>query len=185
MADWRDALAQSRVLDILAPFDPRVAGTFPLGLTVEGSDIDVLCHAPDAAAFAQAVWQAFAGCAGFAMHQWAKGERAVVAAFTLRGVPFEIFGSPVPVAEQVGWRHFEVERRLLELGGPTFRDAVMQARATGAKTEPAFAQVLGLPGDPYAAMLALSALDDADLRAVIAQASGPAAKLSRVISKMT
>lgn len=185
MPDWREALAQSRVLEILAPFDPHVAGTFPLGLDVKGSDIDVLCHAPEGAGFARAVWQAFAGCADFAMHQWARGERAVVAAFTLRGVPFEIFGSPLPVAEQVGWRHFDVERRLLHLGGPTFRDAVMQARGMGAKTEPAFAQVLGLPGDPYAAMLALSALDDAALRTRIDQASGPAAKLSRVISKMT
>lgn len=153
MARWQAALAGSGVLALLARFDARVAGTFPLGVDVPGSDIDVLCHAPDATAFAQAVWQAFAGMPGFSMHQWTRGERAVVAAFTVDGVPFELFGSPVPVDAQIGWRHFAVERRLLEERGPGFREAVMQARRAGMKTEPAFAHVLGLAGDPYAALL--------------------------------
>lgn len=150
---WQIALERSEVLSVLAAFDPRVAGTFPLGIDVPGSDIDVLCHVLDAQAFARAAWEGFGAVPDFRMHQWANGERAVVATFTMHGIPFGVFGSPVPVDAQVGWRHFEVERRLLAEGGAPFRDAIMAARRAGMKTEPAFAHVLGLAGDPYAALL--------------------------------
>lgn len=152
-AKWRAAVEHSGILSVLVAFDARVAGTFPLGIAVPGSDVDVLCHAPDAGEFSRVVWGAFAGAADFAMHQWLRDERAVVAVFTIDGVPFELFGSPVPVDAQVGWRHFEIERRLLDERGPEFRASVMAARAAGMKTEPAFAHVLGLAGDPYAAVL--------------------------------
>lgn len=155
-ARWQVALERSEVLSVLAAFDPRVAGTFPLGIDMPGSDIDVLCHAPDAQAFARAVWAAFRTVPGFAMHQWVGAERAVVAAFTMHGVPFELFASPIPVDAQVGWRHFTVERRLLAERDASFRDAIISARQAGMKTEPAFAHVLGLAGDPYAALLDLA-----------------------------
>ncbi|MFT4055811.1 MAG: DUF4269 domain-containing protein [Novosphingobium sp.] len=154
--DWRAALDRSGVLSVLAAFDARVAGTFPLGVAVPGSDIDVLCHASDANEFSRVVWDAFACAADFAMHQWVRDERAVIAVFSIDGVPFELFGSPVPVDAQVGWRHFEIERRLLDEQGPEFRTAVVAARVAGMKTEPAFAHVLGLAGDPNAALLRMA-----------------------------
>ena len=43
---YEDALAECGVLEALASFDPRVAGTPPLGLDLPDSDIDVLCFAP-------------------------------------------------------------------------------------------------------------------------------------------
>ena len=167
MADWHAALEASKVLAKLAAFDPHVAGTFPLGLNVAGSDIDVLCHALDADAFAAAVWSAFGDAPGFSMHQWNRPNRPVIAGFALHEVPFEIFGSPVPVAEQAGWRHFEIERQLLALGGGGLRDAVVTARQEGLKTEPAFAQVLGLKGDAYAALLELRELDGTALARIM------------------
>lgn len=157
--DWRDALDRTGLLRHLAAFDVRVAGTFPLGIDVPGSDIDLLCHAPDPAVFARAVWQACSGYEGFALHQWTHEDCPVIAGFTADGLPFEVFGQALPVERQHGWRHFTVEQRLLALGGLALREAVMAARRTGAKTEPAFAQVLGLPGDAYAA---LDGLADAD-----------------------
>ena len=67
------------------------------------------------------------------------------------------------------------ERRLLDLGGPYFREAILTLRNRGMKTEPAFASVLGLAGDPYVAMRALFAASDdqlADLIAHSARVSG-------------
>lgn len=167
---WQRALEESGVLERLAAFDPRIAGTFPLGLDLPGSDIDVVCHAADLDAFADAVWRCFAGCEGFALWQWTRAPHAVIAGFRLAGVPFEIFGSPEPVDEQAGWRHFVVEQNLLELGGAALSQAVRAERARGAKTEPAFANVLGLAGDPYAAMLALEAAREVQWRARLAAA---------------
>lgn len=160
---WQAALHDASVLDRLAAFDPHVAGTPPLGLDMPDSDIDVLCHARDLAGFADAVIDAFCTMPDFAIHQWMRNGQPVIARFTVGGWPVEIFGSTEPVAGQPGWRHFVVERRLLAIGGMVFRQSILAARRAGAKTEPAFAAVLALAGDPYAALLDLARQPDSAL----------------------
>lgn len=164
---YEDALAACRVLERLADFDARVAGTPPLGIDVPDSDIDVLCCAPDAHAFAAALWAAFGDAAGFTLTQWRDLPQPVVAAFDAAGWRIEVYGEAAPVERQWGWRHFATERRLLALGGPRLRSAVLDLRRRGWKTEPAFAAALCLPGDPYLALLDLGGRGDADLRAVL------------------
>ena len=93
----------------------------------------------------------------------------MIASFEAHGWAFELFGHPTPVAFQPGWRHFEVERRLLALGGAPFRHAVMERRRRGAKTEPAFADSLHLEGDPYAALLEIHSCDDGQLSRLLAR----------------
>ncbi len=147
----------------LAAFDPHVVGTPPLGLDLPASDIDVLCHAPDPAAFISFLWLAYADRPHFSIRQWIDRDRPVIASFEADGWCFELFGATRPVRQQDGWRHFEVERRLLQLGGVGLRRCVMEHRGRGLKTEPAFARALGLPGDPYEAMSALYERSDAEL----------------------
>ena len=72
----------------------------------------------------------------------------------------QIFGQAKPVKRQNGWRHLLVECRLLTLGGAAFRTAIARERASGMKTEPAFAIVLRPTGDPYRALLDLERTDD-------------------------
>ena len=48
-----------------------------------------------------------------------------------------------------------IEYKLLQKGGHLFRRRVMELKTRGIKTEPAFALVLGLQGDPYEALLTL------------------------------
>lgn len=160
---YQEAIVRSGVLERLSAFDPHVAGTPPLGLELATSDIDILCHCPAPDVFATALWHGFSDAEGFAMRQWVGDGRAIIAGFILHGWPFEIFGQVVPVSDQQGWRHFRVEQRLLALGGEELRGAVLKRRRAGMKTEPAFAVVLDLPGDPYQAMLELEMLPDAAL----------------------
>lgn len=167
---YRDALRNSGILTILAAFDPHLAGTPPLGIALPASDLDVLCHAPDAAAFTRVLWEAFSAYPEFSLRQWTQGDKPVIASFYAFGWPFEIFGAATPVHAQQGWRHFEIERRLLALGGEAFRARIMEARRANLKTEPAFAVTLGLDGDPYEALLALEAETDTGLAAVLARA---------------
>jgi len=169
MLDYRQAIDRLQVMGILKMFDPRIAGTLPLGIDVPGSDIDVLCHAPDAGAFAQLVWSAFGSEAEFSLRQWTGDGRPVVASFEAYGWAFELFGHSSPVALQRGWRHFEVERRLLALGGAPFRRAVLEKRRRGAKTELAFADLLRLPGDPYIALLKTHECDDRQLSRLLTE----------------
>lgn len=167
---YREALARSGVIEALADFDPHVAGTPPLGIDLPSSDLDILCHASDADRFMHAIWSAFADCPDFSIRQWTDSDRPVIATFACAGWPFEIFGQARPVRQQYGWRHFCMERRLLALGGAPFRAAIIAARGRGIKTEPAFAQVLGLPGDPYRALLDLEKHSDAELAQLLMQA---------------
>lgn len=160
---YRQAVEAAGIAAALDGLDWAIAGTPPLGLDLEGSDIDIVCAAFDGAAFVGRLWRAFGGFEGFSLRQWSGGSRAVIAGFRHAGWPFEIFGEPRRLDEQAGWRHFEVERRLLRLGGEQFRARVMAARESGLKTEPAFAAVLGLEGDAYRAMLDIADLDDAGL----------------------
>ncbi|GAB4072911.1 DUF4269 domain-containing protein [Ancylobacter sonchi] len=170
--DYRAALAATGLMDRLAGFDPHVVGTPPLGLDLAGSDIDIdiVCHAREPEAVARLMWDEFRREQHFRLWQWRKDGRPVVASFTAAGWPFEVFAAPCPVAGQAGWRHFRVEQRLLALGGDGLRAAVMARRQAGLKTEPAFAAVLGLAGNPHAAMLALFEQDDAALAGLLAQA---------------
>jgi hypothetical protein len=144
----------------LASFDPHVAGTPPLGIDVPGSDIDILCHAPDLQVFADKLWSTCAAFEDFSLHQWTQSTRPILCTFTHAGWAFEIFGDARPITQQEGWRHFCVEQRLLALGGSSFQQAILDQRYAGLKTEPAFAAVLGLAGDPYEALLALDGASD-------------------------
>jgi hypothetical protein len=155
---------------VLGAFDPHVAGTPPLGLDLPTSDIDVLCHAPDPGQFAATLWKTFGAQANFTIRQRVAGDRPVIASFTAYGWLFQVFGQVKPVSIQNGWRHFIIERRQLALGGQPFRAAVMRERADGVKTEPAFAAVLGLDGEPYQAVLDLEHNDDAALVRLLAKA---------------
>ena len=164
---YEEALAESRVLTLLAPFDPRVAGTPPLGLDLPDSDIDVLCFAPDAHTFTDAVWHNFCNEPGFTAKQQVRAPRPVVASFEAAGWRIELYGPAIPVEQQRGWCHFAVERRLLALGGEDLRTAVVVRRLKGMKTEPAFAAVLKLSGDPYLALLVLGEQNDKTLVSVL------------------
>jgi hypothetical protein len=185
--DWRDpaylatgspaqraaarALAACGVLERLAPFDPVLAGTYPLDLALDGSDLDVLCHAPDLALFERAVRETLGDRPGFRCERHPVGTTlAVVAHFRSNALPVEVFGQPLPIDRQRGYRHLLVEARLLALGGEPLRGAVARERRAGLKTEPAFARALGLDGDPYERLWTLSWREDDELGGVLAAA---------------
>jgi hypothetical protein len=170
---YEEALAECGVLSVLAPFDPRVVGTPPLGLDVPDSDIDVVCFAPDAHTFTDTMWRNFSNAPGFVAKQLMRSSRPVVVSFKVVGWRIELYGEAIPVEQQRGWRHFAVERRLLSLGAEGLRRAVLALRQQGMKTEPAFAAALRLEGDPYLALLDLDEQDDETLIAVL-RASGSA-----------
>lgn len=168
---YQEALDRLQLLELLAPFDPHVAGTPPLDIDLPTSDIDVLVQIEHAASFTDTVWGHFSHLPGFAIWQWTSRERAIITRFETLGWEFEIFASTIPVEQQSGWRHFLVEKRLLDVGGRDFRDHIFNLRQAGMKTEPAFAQVLQIPGNSYVALLELEDLSDDRLAAMIAAAN--------------
>lgn len=170
MQAWREALTGTGVLDLLAGFDPRIAGTLPLGVSIAGSDIDILCHAPEPDHVGDRLWESRERLSGLVLRRWISAGRPLVATFSIGDWPVEVFASPVEVERQEGWRHFIVEQRLLALAGDALRQRVLGLRRSGTKTEPAFAAALGLRGDPYAGLYRLSQVPDAELRELLISA---------------
>jgi hypothetical protein len=169
MDEVRNLLAHAAVLVHLAPYHPTIAGSFPLGLDTDASDVDILCEAYDLEAFSAALAGWFAGYPGFALHRKADIDPpAVVCRFSVDGWPMtvEIFGQGIPVPSQRGFLHLVAEQRLLEAGGGAALRALRRIRRTGAKTEPAFGQYFGLGPDPYEALLDMAVWPDDRIRAV-------------------
>lgn len=162
------ALQDLGIFSTLAEHNPVLAGTIPLDLVVDSSDLDIICEARDLEAFARRLTSTYAHLPGFRLREKdVRGVRSVVASFEFRGFPVEVFGQAQPVSEQYAYRHMDVEARLLEIGGAAAREEIHRLKRGGLKTEPAFAHYFNLPGDPYEALLSLSLLGDEELRQAV------------------
>jgi predicted metalloenzyme YecM len=154
---WK-AICASRVLEIFRDFDPLVAGTFPLGIANPKSDVDVildLSQSDQIEAFILICRNHFSSYHEFHLKQHDEIDDfpTVVLNFSFEGIPFEVFAQARPSIRQKAYLHYLVEERLLKFGGEPFKNQVIAARNRGLKTEPAFAEVLGLEGDPYVSLL--------------------------------
>lgn len=146
-------LTSHRIMEILAPFDPVLTGTIPLEIDLDTSDLDIICYCPDLVAFTHLLNREFGKHPDYQINESSvQGRPTVIGRFALEGRPVEIFGQHRPVREQEAFIHLVNEYRILLERGADFREQVLLLKRAGIKTEPAFAQVLGLTGDPYAAI---------------------------------
>jgi len=152
---WQLLISQG-IFEKLAPFDPLLAGTIPIEIDTPDSDLDIICHFADAEAFESMLRRFFGSEQNFQSHSKVIGGRpSIVCSFEKDGFVIEIFGQNLPSRHQNAYRHLLIEAWLLEERGPEFRRQVIELKQQGLKTEPAFARLLGLEGDPYEALLGL------------------------------
>jgi len=160
---------QLNLLGCLTKFNPIVIGTPPLGIALESSDIDIACSASDLEEFCDVARKEFGHLGRFSLdHVEHLREHAMLASFVSTGWEIELFCQRLRTEEQWGVRHFLIEKRLLELE-PKLRSEVLRLKRLGFKTEPAFAKLLHLPGDPYEALLKLESKTDNELREIAQQ----------------
>jgi hypothetical protein len=170
----RDAfrvLIELDLFSVLAEFDPVLAGTFPLGIEIPTSDLDVLCYAEDLETFAEVVTAAYGDQTDFEIRQREKNEvPTVICAFQVRNIPVELFAQPRPTAEQNAYRHLVAEARLLREGGEEAVRAIRDLKLEGMQTEPAFGRYFCLSDDPYEKLLTLADVSAEELSDVVIQA---------------
>jgi hypothetical protein len=153
-------------------FNPVLAGTIPLAIDLPDSDLDIICEIPplSQASFTQVLQTQYGHLAKFHLHHTnSQKQAAIVGSFCYAGVALEVFGQALPTAQQYAVRHLVVEAAILQVGGAAWRAAVQRLKQQGLKTEPAFAQLLHLPGDPYEALLTLECMSPVELAAQLAQ----------------
>lgn len=163
-------LTNYQILDILAEFDPVLVSTICLNIDIPTSDLDIICHVADTAKFEKCLRAHFGDNRNFIFRCRDDSQRSIVCSFLIDQMELEIFGNPVPVQQQPAYRHLSVTHRLLTLSGEWLRMCVKTQKLSGLKTEPAIAIILGLDGDPYAAVLALEDKSDSDLHDLLKKA---------------
>lgn len=161
------ALSRLEIFCLLKAYDPVLVGTIPIGIDVEGSDLDVICEIDDPDCFAAELIHQFGQHDEFASWRADYGMLSVVARFQFEGFMIEVFGQSRPVTVQHAYRHMVIEARLLALGNDLLRAEIRRLKCAGLKTEPAFVELLRLPGDPYLQLLELENLDDLELLALL------------------
>ncbi len=145
-------LSKHAILTKLCGFDPVLAGTIPININIASSDLDILCCYANPSEFKANLLAVFGQYPGFVLSE-PDEPKAIVANFRADDFEIEVFGQDIPTKQQRGYRHLLVEHYLLETHGEAFRQQILALKEQGIKTEPAFAQVLGLRGDPYTELL--------------------------------
>ena len=172
-------LSDLGIFDVLAKYCPVLAGTVPIDLDVESSDLDIVCEAHDLDTFEKDVAEAYGRFAEFEIHRTeSMGVPASVVNFRTEHFPVQIFAQGLPVARQRAYRHMIAEARLLRLAGEGARRALRALRRQGVKTEPAFGEYFRLEGDPYDKLYDLAEASDQELLAIIDAAAAARASAS-------
>ena len=143
---------------------PALAGSLPIDLALENSDLDIITYASDLKSYAGLLRREFGHLDSYQSSRGiVLGVATLMTKFMFQGEAYEIFTQAVLVPQQNAVIHLLVEERLLALGGLEFREKIWMARQSGLKTEPAFGEVLGLE-EPYRDLLSLEDLSDHEIR---------------------
>ncbi|UOQ69433.1 DUF4269 domain-containing protein [Hymenobacter volaticus] len=167
-------LKELAILTTLFPYDPIVVGTIPIDIDLPDSDVDIICHIlpENKETFKQLLRASYAHLPAFQLRELLiGGQESLVSSFFYEELQVEVFAQARPTAQQLAYRHMLVEYAVLQAGGEKWRTAVRHLKQLGLKTEPAFATLLQLAGDPYQALLLLEELTEAELTAWITRSS--------------
>ncbi|WP_366143272.1 DUF4269 domain-containing protein [Soonwooa sp.] len=134
-----------------------MVGTIPIAIDIQNSDLDIICYVEDQKDFVRTVEDAFQAEKDFSIRHLNDRELpAIVANFFIDDFEIEIFGQAVPSIQQAAYKHMLIEDYLLKKYGEAFRQQIITLKKQGYKTEPAFALLLGLEGNPYTELLKIS-----------------------------
>lgn len=161
---WQD-LSAHRILERISRFEPVVAGTIPLGIDHSASDVDILCFFETPEEFAFVLKSAFSDFFKFELKEGLHQNLvSVLARFQTEEFSYELFGQNIPIVEQMGFVHLQVEYKILSIAGESFKERIRILKNEGWKTEPAFAYLLGIQKDPYHALYDMRLFSDKELR---------------------
>ncbi|MBP9682552.1 MAG: DUF4269 domain-containing protein [Bacteriovorax sp.] len=162
------AIQQLNLFNKLSKYSPFLAGTIPLDIDVDSSDLDIICESVDIAEFESTLKFHFEELESFTSYtQNVRDVPTFIACFKYLEFDFEFFCQSVPVRKQCAYIHFVIEFRLLTLGGVKAHESIRHLKRQGIKTEPAFALYFKLAGDPYEELAKMIDFSDRQLQEII------------------
>ncbi|HDR7795571.1 TPA: DUF4269 domain-containing protein [Bacillus luti] len=150
-----DVLNKLNIMEDLALYSPVLCGTIPIRIDTLQSDLDIVMEVHNFDVFEQEMRSLYGSYEGFKIkRKKIKNTESIKIIFEFEGFEFELFAQPKPVRNQNAYRHMIVEHMLL-MKHPHIRKEVIQLKERGLKTEPAFARVLNINGDPSEELILL------------------------------
>jgi len=149
-------LIELNILKDLSKYNPVLAGTIPIEIDLPESDLDIICECKNHKFFSKKIIYLYGDKNNFkiSLKQF-NGIKSTVASFTGKSFKIEIFGQSIPIEKQNAYRHMIIEYKLLKEKGIKFKNEIIKLKKSGLKTEPAFAKLLGISGNPYIELLKL------------------------------
>lgn len=149
-----EVLTKYKVFEKLSNFSPILAGTIPIEIDVEGSDLDIICEVKDRVEFEKFLNKIFAEFDVDLNIETVriKEIESTICNFELDGFPIEIFGQNKPITQQNAYLHMIAEYKILQEKGEDFKQKIIELKKKGIKTEPAFGMLLNLE-NPYEDLL--------------------------------
>jgi len=152
-----EILTKYRIFEKLKDFSPLLAGTIPIEIDTEESDLDIICEVDlrfeedflDELMFSKLI--PFDGDVKVS-YPILNGEKGITLNFILEDFPIEIFGQNKPTLQQNAYRHMLAEYKILQERGEEFKQKIIELKKKGIKTELAFGMLLGLE-NPYEDLL--------------------------------
>jgi len=145
-------LVTHQILEKLAVYHPILTGTIPINIDIENSDLDIICYWKEKREFVERLTNSFSSETAFNL-RIGKSDDSLICNFKLDNFEIEIFGQNIPTEQQNAYLHMLIEHQILQEKGESFRLKVIELKLNGYKTEPAFAKLLNLTGDPYSGLL--------------------------------
>lgn len=158
-------IQESFLLKTLKAYNPIVAGTIPLRVYIESSDIDIIFDATDLEEFQLFAHRAISQLGATMLNENLSKERFVTS-FEYKQFVFELYCTNTDSSKQNGYRHMLIEKRILDLTDANFKENIIKLKLEGYKTEPAFGYLLHLE-NPYSDLLTFEKMNDHELIAFI------------------
>ncbi|OCK52267.1 hypothetical protein BA768_13015 [Chryseobacterium sp. CBo1] len=147
-----EVLTKYKIFDILKKYSPILAGTIPIEIDIEESDLDIICEVKDKVEFEKFLIQAFKDFDLKIEILKINNEKSLVCNFKLEEFPIEIFGQNKPTTQQNAYLHMIAEYKILQEKGEEFKQKIIDLKKQGMKTEHAFGMLLHLE-NPYEDLL--------------------------------
>ncbi len=147
-------LTDLKIFEILRPFTPVLTGTIPIKIDIDNSDLDIICFCKDLNEFKKILIKSFGKQNNFEiLNKIIRNHKTIIVRFTSKNFIIEIFGQDRPINQQEAYLHMLIEYKILQEKGESFRKQIIKLKKQAYKTEPAFAKLLGIKGDPYLELL--------------------------------
>lgn len=154
-----EVLTKYYVFEKLDGYSPILAGTVPIEIDIEDSDLDIILEVDlrfeedflDVLMLSRLIPYDVDVQVEYPI---VNGEKCITLNFMLEEFPIEIFGQNKPTIQQNAYLHMIAEYKILQEKGEDFKQKIIDLKQQGIKTEPAFGILLGLE-NPYEDLLKL------------------------------